>query len=89
MGSPPSPSVEGGSLITGRLVVRTRPPDSGRVYYPRLSSGQGIGWEGQGWVLARLGALQGMGVPVSSYIPTSLQWGANLGPHLLMICIRT
>lgn len=81
MGSPPSPSAEGGSLITGRLVVRTRPPpDSGRVYYPRLGSGQGIGWEGQGWVLARLGPLQGTGARgccLSSYDPASLQ-GAQI-----------
>lgn len=37
------------------------PPQLWTCLPPRLGSGQGTGWEGQGWVLARLGTLQGMG----------------------------
>ena len=90
MGSPPSPSVEGGSPITGWLVVRSSPPTLDMFTPPPgLRTGHWMGRTGLGPGQAGDSAGHGCCGCCLSYIPTSLQGGVNLGPHLLMICTRT
>lgn len=73
MGSPPSPSAEGGSLITGRLVVRTRPPPTLDVFttpawaQDRALDGKDRAGSWPGWGLCRAR------VPVDAVSPLMIQ----------------